>query len=254
MAGDAYRGDQTPMRLPDTPATLSRSLTAAVLAAVLTGTGVLPAAAAPSATPDPDHFSTRIDNPFLPFVPGTRMVYRSTDAGETGREVVRVRHRTKLVAGVRVRVVRDRAFVGGELVEDTRDWYAQDRRGNVWYFGENTKTVENGTVVSTEGSWRAGRDGARPGIVMEAHPKVGDTYAQEFSPGVAEDRATVLSLDASAAVPYGTFTGLLKTKDFSPLEPDVVEHKFYLRGVGSILEKEVRGGNERLALVKVVRT
>ena len=204
-------------------------------------------------TPGPAHFTTTIDNPFLPFVPGTRMVYRSTDAGETGREVVRVTHRTRLVDGVRVRVVRDRAYVGGELVEDTRDFYAQDRRGNVWYFGENTKTLENGKVTSTKGSWAAGRNGASAGIVMEAHPKVGDTYSQEDAPGVGEDRAKVLSLDAAATVPYGTFTGLLKTKDFSPLEPAVVEHKFFLRGVGSILEKEVRGGNERLALVKVVR-
>jgi hypothetical protein len=232
---------------------MRRFLTPAIAAAVLVGTAALPAGAASTATPGPNHFSTTIDNPFLPFVPGTRMVYRSTDAGETGREVVRVTHRTRLVDGVRVRIVRDRAYVGGELVEDTRDWYAQDRRGNVWYFGENTKTLRNGKVTSTKGSWAAGRNGASAGIVMEAHPKVGDAYSQEDAPGVAEDRGKVLSLDATATVPYGSFTGLLKTKDFSPLEPAVVEHKFFLRGVGSILEKEVRGGNERLALVRVVR-
>jgi hypothetical protein len=232
---------------------LHKGLTPAIAAAVLLGTAALPAAAAGRTTPGPAHFSTTIDNPFLPFLPGTRMVYRSTDAGETGREVVRVTTRTRLVDGVRVRVVRDRAYAGGQLVEDTRDFYAQDRRGNVWYFGENTKTLENGTVTSTKGSWLAGRNGADAGIVMEAHPKVGDTYSQEDAPGVAEDRAKVLSLDAAATVPYGSFTGLLKTKDFSPLEPAVVEHKFFLRGVGSVLEKEVRGGNERLALVKVVR-
>jgi hypothetical protein len=260
MAGDPNRGDLTPMRLSDTTAMLRRSVPPAMLTAALTGTGiltgagVLPAGAARSATPAPNQFSTTIDNPFLPFVPGTRMVYRSTDAGETGREVVRVTFRTRLVAGVRVRIVRDRAYVGGQLVEDTRDWYAQDRRGNVWYFGENTKTLENGKVTSTEGTWMAGRNGARAGIVMEAHPKVGDSYAQEFSPGVAEDRATVLSLDASATVPYGTFTGLLKTKDYSLLDTAVVERKFYLRGVGSVLEKEVRGGNERLALVRVTHS
>jgi hypothetical protein len=228
-------------------------LTPAIAAAVLIGAAALPAAAAGRTTPGPAHFTTTIDNPFLPFVPGTRMVYRSTDAGETGREVVRVTHRTRLVDGVRVRVVRDRAYVGGELVEDTRDFYAQDRRGNVWYFGENTETLRNGKVTSTKGSWAAGRDGASAGIVMEAHPKVGDTYSQEDAPGVAEDRGKVLSVDAAATVPYGTFTGLLKTKDFSALEPAVVEHKFFLRGVGSVLEKEVRGGDERLALVTVVR-
>ena len=228
-------------------------LTPAIAAAVLMGSAALPAGAAGDAAPGAAHFTTQIDNPFLPFVPGTRMVYRSTDAGETGLEVVRVAHRTRLVDGVRVRVVRDRAYVGGELVEDTRDWFAQDRRGNVWYFGENTKTLRNGEVTSTKGSWAAGRNGASAGIVMEAHPKVGDAYSQEDAPGVAEDRGKVLSLDATATVPYGSFTGLLKTKDFSPLEPTVVEHKFFLRGVGSILEKEVRGGNERLALVRVVR-
>jgi hypothetical protein len=225
----------------------------AVAAAILIGTAAVPAAAAGTTTPGPQHFTTTIDNPFLPFVPGTRMVYRSTDAGETGREVVRVTHRTRLVDGVRVRVVRDRAYVGGALVEDTRDFYAQDRRGNVWYFGENTESLENGKVTSTKGSWAAGRNGASAGIVMEAHPKVGDTYSQEDAPGVAEDRGKVLRLDAAATVPYGSFSGLLETKDFSALEPTVVEHKFFLRGVGSILEKEVRGGNERLALVKVVR-
>ena len=145
-------------------------LTPAIAAAVLIGTTALPAAAVRPTTPGPAHFTTTIDNPFLPFVPGTRMVYRSTDAGETGREVVRVTHRTRLVDGVRVRVVRDRAYVGGELVEDTRDWYAQDRRGNVWYFGENTKTLEERQGHQHEGlvgcraqrGQRRHRDGGAP--------------------------------------------------------------------------------------------
>jgi hypothetical protein len=231
----------------------------AFAAGTLTLAAAVPAlvGAAGSASAQPPaagRFSTTIDNPYLPMTPGTRMVYRTTDGDEHGREVVRVTHRTRDVDGVTVRVVRDRAYVGGELVEDTRDLYAQDRRGNVWYFGENTKTLENGTVTSRKGSWLAGVDGALPGIVMEAHPRVGDAYAQEDAPGVAEDRAKVLSLDAHATVPYGSFDSLLKTKDFSPLEPSVVEHKKYLRGVGSILEKEVKGGNERLALVRVTHS
>src|SRR6478752_5051114 len=230
-----------------------RALTVGAATATLAAPLLVGAAASASSAPAPGRFSTTIDNPYLPLKPGTRMVYRTTDGDEHGREVVRVTHRTRVLDGVTVRVVRDRAYVGGSLVEDTRDFYAQDRRGNVWYFGENTKTLRNGTVTSTKGSWAAGRNGASAGIVMEAHPRVGDTYSQEDAPGVGEDRAKVLSLDAAATVPYGTFTGLLKTKDFSPLEPAVVEHKFFLRGVGSILETEVRGGNERLALVKVVR-
>ncbi len=230
-----------------------RALTVGAATATLAAP-LLVGAATASAAPAPGRFSTTIDNPYLPMKPGTRMVYRTTDGDEHGREVVRVTHRTRVVDGVTVRVVRDRAYVGGDLVEDTRDFYAQDRRGNVWYFGENTKTLENGTVTSTKGSWLAGVNRAMPGIVMEADPQVGDRYAQENAPGVAEDRAKVLSLDAHATVPYGSLDGLLKTKDFSPLEPSVVEHKKYLRGVGSILEKEVKGGQERLALVRVTHS
>ena len=231
-----------------------RALTVGAATATLAAPLLVGAAATASAAPAPGRFSTTIDNPYLPMKPGTRMVYRTTDGDEHGREVVRVTHRTRVVDGVTVRVVRDRAYLGGDLVEDTRDFYAQDRRGNVWYFGENTKTLENGTVTSTKGSWLAGVNRAMPGIVMEADPQVGDRYAQENAPGVAEDRAKVLSLDAHATVPYGRFDGLLKTKDFSPLEPSVVEHKKYLRGVGSILEKEVKGGQERLALVRVTHS
>jgi len=201
----------------------------------------------------PAQFSTTIDNPYLPFVPGTQMVYRERSADGRGREVVKVTSRTRTIQGVETVVVRDRAYLRGELVEDTRDWYAQDRQGNVWYFGENTKEYENGKVVSTEGSWRAGVAGARAGIVMEARPRVGDTYSQEDAPGIAEDMATVLSLDDSRTVPYGSFDKLLKTKDFSPLEPSVEERKFYARGIGSVLEKTVKGPRERLVLVRLVR-
>jgi hypothetical protein len=236
-----------------------RALTMIAAVAALTALPALaaragPAAAAPGAAIVPARFSTTIDNPFLPFRPGTRMVYRTVDGADRGREVVHVTHRTRVLDGVRVRVVRDRAYLAGSLVEDTRDFYAQDRRGNVWYFGERTAEIGHGQVVSTEGSWLAGRNGARPGIVMEARPRIGDTYAQEDAPGVGEDRAEVLSLDGHATVPFGSFTHLLKTKDFSPLEPAVVEHKKYLRGVGSILEKEVRGGTERLALIRVTHS
>jgi hypothetical protein len=231
-----------------------RRMLPTALLIIAIGSGWTPgAASATGAAPDPARFSTTIDNPFLPLVPGTVMRYRETGDDGTGRDVVRVTHRTKLVEGVRTVVVRDRAFLGGELVEDTFDWYAQDRRGNVWYFGENTKEYENGEVVSTAGSWKAGRDGARAGIVMKAHPRVGDTYRQEFAPGVAEDQATVLSRDAVVTVPYGSFRNVLRTKDFTALEPGTVENKFYARGIGSVLEKLVRGGHERLVLVKVVR-
>ncbi len=239
------------MTSPTRPIALALLTTA--LVAVAAGGASAARPSAPSGPPNPAQFSTTIDNPYLPFVPGTRMVYREHGADGRGREVVKVTHRTKTIQGVETVVVRDRAYSGGELAEDTRDWYAQDRQGNVWYFGENTKEYENGKVVSTEGSWKAGVDGAQAGIVMEAHPKVGDTYSQEDAPGVAEDMATVLSLDASRTVPYGTFDNLLKTRDFSPLEPSVVERKFYAAGIGSVLEKTVKGPRERVVLVRVVR-
>ena len=239
------------MTSPTRPIALALLTTA--LVAVAAGGASAARPSAPSGPPNPAQFSTTIDNPYLPFVPGTRMVYRERGADGRGREVVKVTHRTKTIQGVQTVVVRDRAYSGGELAEDTRDWYAQDRQGNVWYFGENTKEYENGKVVSTEGSWKAGVDGAQAGIVMEAHPKVGDTYSQEDAPGVAEDMATVLSLDASRTVPYGTFDNLLKTRDFSPLEPSVVERKFYAAGIGSVLEKTVKGPRERVVLVRVVR-
>ncbi len=239
------------MTSPTRPIALAVLTTALVAAAAGGASAARPSA--PSGPPNPAQFSTTIDNPYLPFVAGTRMVYRERGADGRGREVVKVTHRTKTIQGVQTVVVRDRAYSGGELAEDTRDWYAQDRQGNVWYFGENTKEYENGKVVSTEGSWKAGVDGAKAGIVMEAHPKVGDTYSQEDAPGVAEDMATVLSLDASRTVPYGTFDNLLKTRDFSPLEPSVVERKFYAAGIGSVLEKTVKGPRERVVLVRVVR-
>lgn len=203
---------------------------------------------------DPADFVAGVDHPYFPLEPGTTFTYEGTGADEGEDVTVYVTHKTKKIMGITTIEVSDIVSEDSEVIESTLDWYAQDRWDNVWYFGENTKTLENGKVTSTEGTWMAGRNGARAGIVMEAHPKVGDSYAQEFSPGVAEDRATVLSLDASATVPYGTFTGLLKTKDYSLLDTAVVERKFYLRGVGSVLEKEVRGGNERLALVRVTHS
>ena len=199
---------------------------------------------------DPADFTTQIDNPYLPLVPGRRWVYRGrSDEGEE-RDVVEVTRRTREVMGVRTVVVRDRVWLEDELLEDTFDWYAQDRNGNVWYFGEETKEFDHGRV-STEGSWEAGVDGAEPGIAVPAHPEVGDRYRQEYLPGVAEDMVEVLSVDERAQVPAGAFDHLLMTKDFTPLEPDVVEHKYYARGIGVVSEVVVQGGSERVELVSV---
>jgi hypothetical protein len=196
-------------------------------------------------------FSTHIDNPYWPMKPGARWVYRETAVGSlTQRIVVTVTHRTKRVAsGVVVRVVHDRATESGRLVEDTFDYYAQDRKGNVWYMGEDTTEYENGKPVSKAGSWEAGVDGAQAGIVMLAHPRVGRRYREEHYPGHAEDGAKVLSRSEQAEVPFGHFTHVLLTKNFNPLEPKSLEYKLYARGIGPVMEIGVSGDIDRAELL-----
>jgi hypothetical protein len=200
---------------------------------------------------DPSMFAHRIDNPYLPLIPGTALSYEGTSDGQRETEVFEVTHRTETILGVEATVVRDRVFVGGELVEDTFDWFAQDRSGNVWYFGESSHDYEDGKVVSTAGSWEAGADGARPGIVMLADPRVGDAYRQEFYAGEAEDQASVVSIGEEVEVPAGSFDQVLVTEDRNPLDPGVLEKKYYAPGIGVVLEELVRGGRGRLELVKV---
>jgi hypothetical protein len=199
--------------------------------------------------------SPHITNPHWPMKPGTRWVYRETDTqGSRQRIVTTVTHRTKRVAsGVLVRVVHDRATEAGALVEDTFDYYAQDRRGNVWYLGEDTTAYESGKPVSKAGSWEAGVDGARGGIVMLAHPRVGRRYREEYYPGHAEDGAKVLSRSEQAEVPYGHFRHVLLTKNFTPLEPRALEYKLYARHVGPVLELGVSGNTDRTELVRFRR-
>ena len=201
---------------------------------------------------DPADFVSEIDNKYFPLKPGTTFVYEGKSAEGTEHIEVTVTHETKQIMGVNCIVVRDRDRIDGKLAEDTFDWYAQDKEGNVWYFGEATKEYENGKVVSTEGSWEAGVDGAKPGIIMPADPKAGETYRQEYYKGEAEDMAKVLSLDESATVAYGSLDHLLMTKDWNPLEPAAgVSHKYYAPGVGKVLEVYVKGPSERLELVDI---
>jgi hypothetical protein len=202
---------------------------------------------------DPGGFTTRIDNPYWPLKPGSRWVYRETDPeGTRQRVVVTVTSKTKKIAnGITARVVHDVVTEDGKPVEVTDDWYAQDSCGNIWYLGEATKEFENGKVVSTEGSFEAGVDGAQPGIVMLAKPREGMRYRQEYYPGHAEDRAEVLSLEEQVEVPFG-FVGkgrVVMTRDLNPLEPRILEYKFYARGVGPVLAVGVSGGSDREELV-----
>jgi hypothetical protein len=199
---------------------------------------------------DPAGFTTAVDNPYLPLPSGARWVFEGRVEDGLERTVVEVTGETREVMGVTCVVVRDTVTLDGEVIEDTFDWFAQDADGAVWYFGEETYEYEDGEIVSTEGAWEAGVDGAQPGIVMPAQPRVGDSYRQEYYEGEAEDAAEVLSVTESATVPVGTYDDVLMTEDVNPLEPDVVEHKYYARGVGPILTVQVQGGSDREELVE----
>jgi len=203
-------------------------------------------------TIDPANFTTKIDNPYSTLTPGTTFIYEGTTENGFEHNEVTVTSDTKKILGVTCVVVKDTVTVDGELEEDTLDWYAQDKQGNVWYFGENAKQYAGGLIIGIEGSWEAGVNGAQPGIVMEANPAVGDIYRQEFAPGEAEDMAEVLSLTEATTVPFGTYTNCLMTKEFSGLEPDVTEHKFYAKGVGFIKSIDI-GTNFGIDLVGIIK-
>jgi hypothetical protein len=179
---------------------------------------------------NPSDFTTTIDNEYFPMKPGTTFLYE----GGTEHSEMTVTRDTKKVMGVECVVVDHREWEGEKLIEKTYDWFAQDKEGTVWYFGEDTKEYENGKVTSTKGSWEAGVDGAKPGILMPADPKVGQSYHQEYYPGEAMDMARVLSLNASVTVPYGSFDEALETKEWTPLQPGFFEKKYYVRGVGPL--------------------
>lgn len=203
---------------------------------------------------DEREFVPRSDNPYFPLVPGTRYRYRSRTSEGIETEVFTVTFDTKRITGVTTRVIEDVVRLNGSIIEHTFDWFAQDTRsGAVYYFGEDSRQFENGKLVGTEGSWQAGRHGARAGKIMEGHPKVGDSYREEFAPGVAEDRARVLSLDARVHSPFGNFHGCLKTENFTRLDPGLREHKFYCRGVGLVREVAVVGPAEDNRLVSIRR-
>jgi hypothetical protein len=195
---------------------------------------------------DPASFTTTIDNPYLPLVPGTAMTY---DGGGE-HSVFNVTDRTKRIMGVTVIVVRDQGFDHGALIEDTEDYFAQDAAGNVWYFGEATGECDGHRVASRAGSWIAGVDGAQPGIAMLAQPRVGDYYRQEYLKGEAEDVAKVLKLNAKVTALRSTFRDVVITEDTSRLEPTVIEHKKYAPGVGLVAE-QATDANGVLLLVKV---
>lgn len=216
------------------------------------GPTVLPQGADPVDL-DPNDFTTKIDNPYFPLDPGTRLTYREIDEeGKKLEVVVVVTTETKKIAnGITARVVRDTVTEDGEIIEDTFDWYAQDSEGNVWYMGENTAEYESGKIKTKKGSWEAGVDGALPGIIMPADPQPGLAFREEYYKGEAEDNGEVLSTEEMADVPFGHFENVLLTKETITIEPDVLEYKLWAKGVGMVLAMGISGGGGREELVKV---
>src|SRR3989344_3425492 len=198
---------------------------------------------------NPDDFSMSINNKYFTLIPKTKYIYEKQTEEGLERIEVYVTQETKDILGVETRVVWDRVWLNDELIEDTKDWYAQDKDGNVWYFGEESKEIIDNKIKSYEGSWEAGINGAKPGIIMKANPKVNEFYRQEYYKGIAEDFGKVLSLKETVVIPYGTFTSCIKTQDYTPLEPQVKEYKYYCPEIGNVvLEVEEE---ERVELVKI---
>jgi hypothetical protein len=201
---------------------------------------------------DPSNFVTRIDNPYFPLTPGTTFIYEGQTAEGFEHDEFAVTHNTRVIQGVTCVEVHDTVTLDGEMTEDTLDWFAQDRDGNVWYFGENTHELEDGLITTIDGTFMAGVNGDKPGIIMKAHPAIGDFYRQEFSLANAEDFAETLSLTESVTVPAGTFHNCLKSQETTPLETDLLEYKFYAPGVGNVLTVDATTG-DREELVRIRR-
>jgi hypothetical protein len=199
---------------------------------------------------NPSNFTKVIDNPFFPLEPGTTYIYEGQTADGLEHDEFAVTHRTRVIDGVTCVEVHDTVRLNGKLTEDTLDWFAQDLDGNVWYFGENTHELENGLISTIDGSFQSGVDRAKPGIIMEAAPHVGDFYRQEFDLQNAEDFAEVTGLNAAVTIPMGTFNKCLKTKETTPLEPDLVEFKYYCRGMGNVMEVDPSTGDQ-LPLIQI---
>lgn len=206
----------------------------------------------PPPSPRTGRWVAELSNPWLGFEEGKKFHYRAVTPDGIETTVVEVTRQKKEILGVSTTVVHDEVRLNGSIIEDTFDWYAQDSEGNVWYFGEATQEYDNGVPGSTEGSWEAGRNGARPGIIMLADPKVGDSYQMENAPDVAEDQARVRSLRGSVQVPYGSgsFDNCLVIFEWTRLDRAAREYKYYAHGVGLLLVLEDKR-NVRNELVKI---
>jgi hypothetical protein len=199
---------------------------------------------------DPAKFVAVVDNPYFPLTPGSRWVYEARSGDEVERIEIEVLRETKLILGIQATILHDTVTVGGVLVEDTFDWFAQDQDGNVWYLGEDVSNYENGEFQDKAGSWEAGVDGAQPGIIMYGDPAahVGETYQQEYYAGEAEDMATLVSVTERVIIPLGLYENVIHTRDFTPLEPGVEEDKYYAPGVGNIKIVNPATGEEEVLI------
>jgi len=251
MAGTATR------RLALVALTLAGLVVAAAAGCGSTGTGLSTSGERWSRPViDPANFVAAVDNPYLPLVPGTTLVYRGVMKNGTTPQVdtFAVTRRTRQVMGVGCTVVRDTVTSRGRPVERTYDWFAQDRQGNVWYMGEETQELKHGQFGKMIDSGPAGKNGAQPGIMMEAVPGTGDQYWQFHWPGHALDKAAVLAQGRRVTVPYRSFSNALLTEERSPLEPGVRDRKWSVPGLGYVKERAATGTREQIRLVSVTRS
>lgn len=213
---------------------------------------IIGAAGCPNPRINPGDFTTTFTNKYFTLKSGQKIVYEADTEEGVEKVEITISGATKKVKGVTTLVYRDKVFLDKELVEDTRDYLAQNKKtGDVWYFGEDVDNYEGGKLVDHDGSWLAGEDGARPGIWVKANPKVGETYCQEYFEGEAEDKATVKAVNERVKIGIGTYTKCLKTLDWTPLDADSRENKYYCPQVGTtVLVKDLVDG-KRTELVSV---
>jgi hypothetical protein len=205
-------------------------------------------------TINPANFTTHFTNHYWPLKPGATWTYEGTKDGMPEHVVIVVQRQPRTVFGVKTLTIVDTVTINGSLEEKTTDWYAQDKSGAVWYFGEDSKDYKNGAVSSTQGTWESGVDGALPGVIIQGNPKPGPVYRQEYRPGVAEDMAKVLSTSETQKVPAGTFHGVVQTFDTDPLNPDKVERKYFAPGVGPVHVVRVGGTHhEEIKLISYTK-
>lgn len=200
---------------------------------------------------NPADFVSYVNNPYFALIPGMIYTYEGVSEDGIERIEVAVLNETRMVAGIRARVVHDLVWKNGNLIEDTLDWYAQDKKGNVWYLGEDSKEIVAGKVASTKGSWETGVDGAKPGIIMKASPVAGEPYRQEYYKGEAEDMAMVTARSVNVSVAYRNYTGCLQTKEWNPLEEGSTEFKYYCPEAGGLILETSEDGSEVVQLIRI---